>query len=1183
MTLENNGPNETCTERKIRKNQKKSKKTKKKNKKLKNINLLYVNANGITGKVPSLMSAAKAANSHIIALTETKIGNVPPNTQGYHWINGPRSTNGGGVALLIREDIKHMTNRAPEVEDQDQEVKWVEYNSGKNKVYIGVYYGPQEKVSDEETERQFSQLTSQINKLRKLGEVILVGDFNAKLEINNDVVQQKISRNGKCMQRMLDETGLQTKSLEATIGHWTRVKRKDTSECSVIDYVLMTEKTAQSTKYLEIDESGAYRLKGKAESDHNTILVELDLNVSKKVEKETIYNTKNKRKWRAFNEELSDRYEENEPQNYNEFETMIKLAMEKTLDKITIIKGQYKPKITEKAKKLKEEKRKARKEFEKATPDQKKEKLDMYIVKQKELRTELDHMEKLMVEARINTLVREGGIKSNLFWKIRKQLLNRARKDDEYDTIDENGKKLTNPEEALEHIASFYENLYQAREGSPGYETWTAEITRKVQEIEQGMEDLPDEPEFTNLEVINVIKNLKAGKAPGPDGIPNEAMKYANNQTLHIYCNEMNKILKGMDIPEQWNEGSLKRLFKGKGVKGKCSNERGITLASNVGKMFERLVNNRIGPEVNMSDAQAGGVKGRATVDHILILKELVNIAKKDRKGTIITYLDVTKAYDKAWLDAILYVLHKQGINTKLWKLVKDLNTNLKTTIQTKHGPTRQISIKDSIRQGGVLSVTLYALMMDEINKDLLNTDLGIKIPGSDLKIPCLLWMDDVVLAETAEGKSQELLNSTDYTSKKYHVEFGMPKTKYLRTGKPRNEITLKIGENTIEETEKYTYLGEINNKRMNLKDQIKNIEGKTEAAYQTLLAIAEDQNFKYIKMECIWKLVRTCIIPIITYGCETWEPLKSEMSKLNSILDKVIKRILMTPGATPREALYIETGLLDVETIMDIKRLNMMARLNRQKSEIMTKVLENPDCTWMKRTRQVMAKYGIEEDELNESKEAARNAIHVGVFVKFHGKMTKAREERSKLKFFLDGKGIWSPEQPAEYMTKLTRKQTSTIFKARTRMTKVKGNYKNAHLQDLICRACQKEPETQQHVLYECQKLHPETPNNNTETPRDRHDNETGSGNSENHENPIVRPETETITENIVGDSNQTENPEPLTNPETPIGTPESPPGQHETETMDRTNIFNEDPDILKDLAIMIDDTIEELMQNAN
>ena len=105
--------------------------------------------------------------------------------------------------------------------------------------------------------------------------------------------------------------------------------------------------------------------------------------------------------------------------------------------------------------------------------------------------------------------------------------------------------------------------------------------------------------------------------------------------------------------------------------------------------------------------------------------------------------------------------------------------------------------------------------------------------------------MDDVVLIENEGKKSQELLNITDHTSKKYHVEFGMPKTKYLRTSKKKDKIELKLGEQEIDEADKYTYLGEVNNKAMNLKDQIKHIEGKVEAAYQTLLAVAEDREYK--------------------------------------------------------------------------------------------------------------------------------------------------------------------------------------------------------------------------------------------------------------------------------------------------------------------------------------------------
>ena len=48
----------------------------------------------------------------------------------------------------------------------------------------------------------------------------------------------------------------------------------------------------------------------------------------------------------------------------------------------------------------------------------------------------------------------------------------------------------------------------------------------------------------------------------------------------------MNKQIEEITVPEQWQEGEIIRLYKDKGVKGKCVNERGITLASNFGKLM---------------------------------------------------------------------------------------------------------------------------------------------------------------------------------------------------------------------------------------------------------------------------------------------------------------------------------------------------------------------------------------------------------------------------------------------------------------------------------------------------------------------------------------------------------------------------------------------------------------------
>ena len=70
-----------------------------------------------------------------------------------------------------------------------------------------------------------------------------------------------------------------------------------------------------------------------------------------------------------------------------------------------------------------------------------------------------------------------------------------------------------------------------------------------------------------------------------------------------------------------------------------------------------------------------------------------------------------------------------------------------------------------------------------------------------------------------------------------------------------------------------------------------------------------------------------------------------------------------------------------------------------------------------------------------------------------------------------MEGKQEWVAGKRAAYISKLTRNQASTIFKARTRMTKVKGNYKNGH-KDLLCRLCGKGEETQNHIFEDCEAL---------------------------------------------------------------------------------------------------------------
>ena len=221
------------------------------------------------------------------------------------------------------------------------------------------------------------------------------------------------------------------------------------------------------------------------------------------------------------------------------------------------------------------------------------------------------------------------------------------------------------------------------------------------------------------------------------------------------------------------------------------------------------------------------------------------------------------------------------------------------------------------------------------------------------------------------------------------------------------------------------------------------------------------------------------------------------------------------------------------------------------------------------KKTKEVMEKYGIQDHELYGTKPTIQNAILVGIHIKFRANMIKSMEERSKLKYFLDGKIEWKPETPAKYIETLTRKQASLIFKARTRMIKAKGNYKNG-FRNQNCRACKNALETHAHILYECEKLHPGTATsmrngtqNNEGMRPTGHDTLTLTT---DHERAIElgRTNYETNTTTV-----HKKNPDNCD-----IDT---------TTDSEKMDLFSEDPDKLKNIAITLDKIMTELMLKDN
>ena len=77
-----------------------------------------------------------------------------------------------------------------------------------------------------------------------------------------------------------------------------------------------------------------------------------------------------------------------------------------------------------------------------------------------------------------------------------------------------------------------------------------------------------------------------------------------------------------------------------------------------------------------------------------------------------------------------------------------------------------------------------------------------------------------------------------------------------------------------------------------------------------TVFNLGGNDEFRHIEMTYIWKLVQACLMPIMTYGAQTWVPTQTEMKQAQKNMDNVIKRIIRAPITTPSEIVIAETGI---------------------------------------------------------------------------------------------------------------------------------------------------------------------------------------------------------------------------------------------------------------------------------
>lgn len=409
--------------------------------------------------------------------------------------------------------------------------------------------------------------------------------------------------------------------------------------------------------------------------------------------------------------------------------------------------------------------------------------------------------------------------------------------------------------------------------------------------IDEGNLDI----EISAEEVVDIVKSLKYGKAPGHDKITTEMIKQLGNNGIEMLRELFNKAWHSGEVPDDWKRGIIIPIHK-KGDTKDCKNYRGVTLLSAVAKMYENILEGRVKQaiEYQLEESQSGFRKGRCIQDHIFSIKQITEKALLQQKDIYLAFVDLEKAFDSVSQPLVWESLRRRGINGKLLRGIKSLYKENKNYVRISNWKSDIFEVREGLRQGGVLSPTLFIIVMDDIIKGTRDKIKKVHIGYNKLRpveIGECVFADDITICAKSERDLQINLTTWNEELAKRNMKINPQKTKVMVIGKRTRTTDIKIGDQKIEQVDIYKYLGVLIQREGNMEEEINERLSSAAKIYhalsKTFLAKREIANTTKTTV------YKTIFRPILTFGGETWNLTNNIKSRVQAMEMKFLRRIL--------------------------------------------------------------------------------------------------------------------------------------------------------------------------------------------------------------------------------------------------------------------------------------------------
>ena len=294
-------------------------------------------------------------------------------------------------------------------------------------------------------------------------------------------------------------------------------------------------------------------------------------------------------------------------------------------------------------------------------------------------------------------------------------------------------------------------------------------------------------------------------------------------------------------VPGVWRGATIIPILKRGKPADKLSSYRPISLTSNVSKLMERLVKERLQTwlEQNgkLNKMQSGFRAQHATTDHVMRMTQMIADNFQVRKRTVLTLIDYAKAFDSVWRPGLYHKMAEMGIPGCYINWTRQFLSDRSARVCVNGTSGRAGKLKAGVPQGGVLSPLLFLIYINNALDDAPN-DVHYSMFADDIAI----WTAHQKYTE-AKKALQLGLDALERWSKKWKMQINTAKCETTLFSKDpheaRVEIELKLNGEAVPFNKTPTFLGICFDRTLSFNQHAKQVKQKMEKRLNTLRVLS--------------------------------------------------------------------------------------------------------------------------------------------------------------------------------------------------------------------------------------------------------------------------------------------------------------------------------------------------------